>query len=257
MATYVPGVCNIGPEEVKTRMRAGWIGLVVTVLLAGIFAWIHAVPALGLVLFIPAFIAALGFLQAALGFCVAFGMQGLFNVANEAGKTETVSQQEFRAKDQQRAILIILLAIVIGAIVGSLGYLYAMDVAARPSAVPTTQASDAIPGDNLTLGQDSSATLGSYLIGYDGMPVYTYGKDLDGTSHCDAACLGTQWKPYVVTSGNLVAEAPIAGVVGTTTRTDGSVQVTYKNQPLYFFAGDSDDTPTGQGADFTWYVARP
>ena len=103
-ATYVPGTCNIGPDEIKMRMTAGWFGIVVS-------------PWTRLVLFFPATIGALGFLQGAFHFCVAFGMEGLFNVTNPAGKTESVSQKEFRAADKKKAIQIIAYSVLIGIVV--------------------------------------------------------------------------------------------------------------------------------------------
>jgi len=33
---YIPGVCNIGTEEIKKRKQAGWIGLIATIVLWGI-----------------------------------------------------------------------------------------------------------------------------------------------------------------------------------------------------------------------------
>jgi hypothetical protein len=117
MATYIPGVCNIGPEEIKLRTQAGWIFLIITLALAILFYYLPVSPWLRLVLFFPAAISALGFLQAAFHFCVAFGTQGLFNVSHEAGKTESVSQAVFRKQDQQKAILIMLYSAIIGAII--------------------------------------------------------------------------------------------------------------------------------------------
>jgi predicted lipoprotein with Yx(FWY)xxD motif len=118
--------------------------------------------------------------------------------------------------------------------------------------------SEAVPGDNLTLGQNSDAKLGNYVIGYNGMTLYTYAPDTDGTSHCTGAC-ATAWPPYVVTStDNLVAESPLSGTVGTLARADGTQQVTYNGHPLYFYAKDaqSGDT-TGQGVGGVWFVVKP
>jgi hypothetical protein len=44
-------------------------------------------------------------------------MNGLFNVSSAVGKTESVSQKEFRKQDQQKALQIIAYAVIIGAII--------------------------------------------------------------------------------------------------------------------------------------------
>ena len=115
--TYIPGVCNIGPQEKRLRVVAGWIGLIVTVVVAFIFVYIQASTTLRLVIFLPATFSAMGFLQAAFNFCVAFGTRGLFNVANPAGQTAQVTQSDFRKIDQRKAVQIIIYSVVIGVLV--------------------------------------------------------------------------------------------------------------------------------------------
>jgi len=49
-----------------------------------------------------------------------------------------------------------------------------------------------------------------------------------------------------------------AALLGTTTREDGAVQVTYGGWPLYFFAGDAAaGDVTGQGVNDVWFVVAP
>jgi hypothetical protein len=120
---YIPGVCNIGPAEIKRRRRSGWFGFGVTILLWLAF-WVFGVPAAWrLLLFVPAFLSAEGFLQAALHFCAGFGMKGVFNFGSELGKTEMVEQAEFRRKDQRKALLISLYSALIGIAAAILGFL--------------------------------------------------------------------------------------------------------------------------------------
>lgn len=118
---YIPGVCNIGPDEIAHRNKVAWIGLVFTIILWVLFITLD-VPALWrLTLFIPATISATGFLQAYMKFCVYFGFANLFNFGS-VGNTDTVSQAEYRAKDKKKAWQITLSAILIGIVVAYIGY---------------------------------------------------------------------------------------------------------------------------------------
>jgi hypothetical protein len=120
MATeYIPGVCNIGPNEIKMRLWAGWFFLAATLFLIGIFYYIPMLYWWRLGLFFPAFISALGFFQAGFHFCVSYGSKGLFNVSSETGKTESVSQQEFRKKDQRNALVIVIYSALVGFVVAA------------------------------------------------------------------------------------------------------------------------------------------
>lgn len=119
--TYIPGVCNIGPDEIKRRIRSGWIGLTATAVLWAVFIWFDTPPLWRLTLFIPAMMSATGFLQAYTHFCVYFGFANLFNFG-DVGKTDSVSQAESRSKDRKKAWKITLLAIFIGVAVALIGY---------------------------------------------------------------------------------------------------------------------------------------
>jgi len=52
--------------------------------------------------------------------------------------------------------------------------------------------------------------------------------------------------------------ADLPGAIATTTRTDGSLQVTYNGMPLYYWASDQKpgDT-TGQNVGGVWFVVNP
>lgn len=122
---YVPGVCNIGRAEIRQRKLVGWVGLAVTV-----GAWIacsvfEVAPIWRFALFVPASIAATGFLQAAWHFCATFGVLGRSNFGASAGRTETVEQAEYRRKDRRTALRIIALSIFAGAIVAAVAYITA------------------------------------------------------------------------------------------------------------------------------------
>jgi hypothetical protein len=120
---YIPGVCNIGPAEIRMRRLGGWFGVAVTIVLWGAFFIFHVPAGWRLILFLPATLAAVGFLQAAFHFCANFGMRGVFNFGPEVGKTDTVEQAEYRRKDRQKALQIILYSSLIGIVVAILGYI--------------------------------------------------------------------------------------------------------------------------------------
>ncbi len=119
---YVPGVCNIGFPEIKMRKTTGWLALGFTII-PGIALYFLPVPAgWRLLLFIPATISAIGFLQAYMHFCVAYGWMGVFNLGSKIGRKETVEQAEFRRKDRQKALRIIFYSILSGIIVAGTAY---------------------------------------------------------------------------------------------------------------------------------------
>jgi hypothetical protein len=119
---YIPGVCNIGRSEIRLRKVFGWLGLIATL---GI--WI-ALVARGvdarwrLLLFIPAMLSAIGFLQAWWHFCAKFGLGGVFNFGANIGKTDTVEQAEYRRQDRITALKIIGLSALVGVIVAVTAY---------------------------------------------------------------------------------------------------------------------------------------
>lgn len=119
---YIPGVCNIGREEIRMRWMTGWIGLGITVAIWLGFIFNNSPAAWRLWLFVPAYVSAIGLLQASMHFCVAFGAKGLFNFKPQVGKTETVDQAEFRAKDKAKAIQIMLVAGLAAATVTALAF---------------------------------------------------------------------------------------------------------------------------------------
>ena len=66
---YQAGVCNIGIDEKRKRMNAGYTGSIATILL-WIFFIVSGVPrGYRLLTAIPAMIAAVSFIQASMNFC--------------------------------------------------------------------------------------------------------------------------------------------------------------------------------------------
>lgn len=100
--TYIPGVCNIGLDEIKRRKIGGWSGLIITIALWGAFLLFDIPRIWSLLIFFPAMMSAVGFLQAYMRFCVYFGFANLFNFG-DVGKTDSISQAEFRKKDRKKA----------------------------------------------------------------------------------------------------------------------------------------------------------
>ena len=103
----------------------------------------------------------------------------------------------------------------------------------------------------------ASTGLGKILVDSRGLTLYLFEADKGATSACSGACAAA-WPP-LVTSGKPTAGGGIdASLLGTTKRSDGTMQLTYSGHPLYRFASDTKpgDT-TGQGVNgfgALWYV---
>jgi len=112
-------------------------------------------------------------------------------------------------------------------------------------------------GSAASLAVGSNSSLGSFLTDDKGMTLYLYTSDTPGTSNCYGGC-ASYWPP-LLTSGSPVAGTGVkAALLGTTTRTDGTTQVTYNSWPLYYYKSDSKAGDTsGEGSQGVWYVITP
>ena len=86
--------------------------------------------------------------------------------------------------------------------------------------------------------------------------VYTFGSDTSGVSNCNSGCIGI-WPALTIAAGQTPTGGPgVTGQLGTITRSDGSLQVTYKGLPLYFFHNDAKPGDT-KGNYTGWSLVKP
>jgi predicted lipoprotein with Yx(FWY)xxD motif len=96
----------------------------------------------------------------------------------------------------------------------------------------------------------TSDALGSYLIGPRGLALYTHSGDSPTSSTCTGVC-AVAWPPLTVDAGSQASGGSgVTGTFGTLTRADGTTQVTYLGNPLYYWKGDTKPTDTtGEGVN--------
>jgi len=112
---YVAGVCNIGPAEIARRRAMGWIGLGVAVAVFVLLTWAGVGRWWRLVVFLPASLAASGFLQARSRFCVGYARMGISNFG-AIGQTQAVEDEAARSADRARGARLTIYALIVGAI---------------------------------------------------------------------------------------------------------------------------------------------
>ena len=119
---------------------------------------------------------------------------------------------------------------------------------------------DADDPDGLqTLGIAVAETdAGPSLVGPDGMTLYIFTQDTDGTSTCTGDCAAA-WPPLTVEAGAEIEGGDgVTGELAIVERDDGTSQVTYDGMPLYFYAEDAEPgDATGEGVGDVWFIASP
>jgi predicted lipoprotein with Yx(FWY)xxD motif len=78
---------------------------------------------------------------------------------------------------------------------------------------------------------------GRILFDGRGFVLYAFTHDPRGRSTCSGDC-ATAWPPYLVRGRPSAGAGVNSKLLGTTTRRDGSRQVTYAGRPLYYYVGD-------------------
>jgi len=119
-----------------------------------------------------------------------------------------------------------------------------------------TESADAGAGAVVVASAETDA--GTSLVGPDGLTLYIFTSDTDGTSTCYEDCAAA-WPPFGVDAGaTLEAGDGVTGELGTTERDDGTTQVTYDGMPLYYYATDTGaGEAAGEGVGGVWFIAAP
>src|SRR6266446_2351325 len=106
------------------------------------------------------------------------------------------------------------------------GVLISADVApaARSSAPATVQV--------------ATSRLGQILVDGSGRTLYLFEKDKGTSSACYGRC-AAYWPPLTTSGKPHAARGASAVRLGTTTRHDGKLEVTYNGHPLYYFVADA------------------
>ena len=101
----------------------------------------------------------------------------------------------------------------------------------------------------------SHTAAGDALAGAGGMTLYVFANDTGDKSTCNGDCAGT-WPPLLGDGSQVNAGDGVTGTFGTTTRDDGSQQITHGGQPLYYYSGDkAAGDSKGEGIGGVWSIA--
>jgi predicted lipoprotein with Yx(FWY)xxD motif len=128
---------------------------------------------------------------------------------------------------------------------------------AQSSAASTSTTAQSAPAEAIATKHSKLGTI--LAAGPKHLTVYLFEADKGTTSACSGACAKV-WPPVTTAGTPAVAGVAQSADLGTTTRADGTRQVTYKGHPLYFYDDDKDSGDTyGQGSKqfgAGWYVMK-
>jgi predicted lipoprotein with Yx(FWY)xxD motif len=152
------------------------------------------------------------------------------------------------------ARLVAVLALGVLALAACGGSSYGGSSSTQPSA---SNKPAAATGGAVATGQTD---VGTVLVDQNGMTLYAFAADAKNHSNCSGSC-ATYWPPVTVASGSPTASKDVSATLGTTTRSDGSMQLTVNGWPMYTYVGDAKaGDATGQGKNLSgglWWVVDP
>jgi predicted lipoprotein with Yx(FWY)xxD motif len=97
-----------------------------------------------------------------------------------------------------------------------------------------------------------STPVGRVLTTPDGMTVYTYVNEAEGSASCYAEC-ADEWPPVLAP-----AHAKSFGELTTIKRLEGNRQWTFRGKPLHFYSEDkAPGDVKGDNKDGLWHVVKP
>ena len=105
----------------------------------------------------------------------------------------------------------------------------------------------------------AESDFGPILFDDKGQAIYVFDVETTSRPRCYGPC-AVAWPPVLTRGAPLAGERVQAGLLGTTERSDGTTQVTYDGQPLYFYAHEGREEVTCHDVFLnggTWYAVQP
>ena len=111
---YIPGTCNIGASEVRSRQLVATVGFLLFITSSIALLGVDAPRGARLALFFPLMVASIGWVQSRKKFCLAYGFMGTFNFG-KLGQLSRVSDKAAKRADRITAISILVQALIYAA----------------------------------------------------------------------------------------------------------------------------------------------
>jgi predicted lipoprotein with Yx(FWY)xxD motif len=109
------------------------------------------------------------------------------------------------------------------------------------------------------LNATETGNLGTIVADAGGRTLYRFDQDTarPPVSHCYDQCAAL-WPPILTGTGTVTIQGLDQQLIGTTTRRDGTQQVTLNGWPLYRYLKDTAaGEVAGQGVDGVWFAVTP
>ena len=132
------------------------------------------------------------------------------------------------------------------------------------SAATTTEqaATTTAPQEQAASGtaiKTADSQYGQVLFDGEDQAVYYFDKESSSKSECYGAC-AEAWPPVLTEGEPKAGDGVNADLLGTVERRDGKTQVTYADQPLYFYAHEGPGEVKCHNVDLNgglWWVVGP
>ncbi|RFU41972.1 hypothetical protein DZF91_09025 [Actinomadura logoneensis] len=112
-----------------------------------------------------------------------------------------------------------------------------------------------------TIATASIGGLGHILVDGKGRTLYMFEKDQGSTSSCTGQCAAV-WPPAITKGKPQAGSGAKESMLGTASRNDGTMQVTYGGHPLYYYTPDGGMKGSVKGEGLNqfgggWFVVSP
>jgi predicted lipoprotein with Yx(FWY)xxD motif len=109
-------------------------------------------------------------------------------------------------------------------------------------------------GSGVQLQTKAIGSVGTVLATAKGFTLYHNTEESGSNIACTGTCAST-WPPLLAAAGTTPQVSGASGTWGTIKRPDGQTQLTYNNQPLYTYSGDTGaGQANGQGLGGIWFA---